>query len=470
MLKTAQRGQGGMFVLQAHTPRYAWSRALPGAIAAAGLLAACTASPIAADKPVVTKPVTIKPGAGQSGSQGGSLVPNGGSNLVPNGGSNLVPNGGASIVGNAGAGFGGKHGGLGAQLRDLAAIAHTRAAAGILASNGAGVVSNNNAGILASNGAGLIANNTAGIIANNASGVVAGNTGNLVPQGGAQAVSNGGATYSLFQAAPAFVLTAQAGEGAAQEAAVPDGTTAIVFDHENGNRRIVVVNAARQPLEQQTLTGIVQNAGGVITSSHTDRELVYGNTQAKRGHLVYDETYDESGALLSLTHAPSELVEPKSGLSIQVDKLAFTFAPQAGAFAIRFTHLKAKETGTITQVTRNVGGKLVGIDLADPLSTLGGTSRFETDDGQLLFERQTDLAADGRLHVVLTMRDGYAFDLTRASRGAPYTGTVSLNGKRLGTATLSARADASVAYAITFDGETAPFVLQIPDAAPAAKP
>ncbi len=384
---------------------------------------------------------------------GGNIVPNGGGNIVPNGGGNIVPNGGGNIIPNGGGSFTGPHATFAVQLRDLAAIGHTRAAAQIISNNGARVVSNNAGAILANNASGLLANNAAGVMSNN----------------GGQAISNGGAAFRLAQLAPpAFSLAPATGETVPQEIALPDGTTAVAFDRADGTQRIVVVNAERRPLEQVLVSQIANHADGSLRSSHTERQLVYGGDQRRRGFLAYDELYNEAGQLLSLTHAPSELEEPNSKLKIVVEKLKFTVEPPAGEFSVRFEHLGAVEQGTFSQVVRNVADRGVGVDLADPLATLGGASRFTTNDGTLLFERRTTIA--GSEHQLrLTLRDGYALELARASRTVPYQGKLTLNGAPIGQATLTTRADASVTYVVTFDDATPPLQIDIPDPAPDGK-
>lgn len=391
---------------------------------------------------------------------GGNLVPNGGGNLVPNGGGNLVPNGGGNLVPNGGGMFGGPHAAFAAQLHDLAAIAHNRAVAQIVSNNGAKVVSNNTGGLLAKGGATLIGNNAGGLVGNN--------TGGLVGNNGGQAISNNGASFRLVQlAAPAFAVAPAAGEEAGPETKLGDGTFALPFFRADGTQRNVIVNAERRPLEEQLVSGVEEWPDGTLKSSHTERSLVYGNDQRKRGFLAYDERYDETGKIVSLTHAPSELVEPSSGLKIAIEALAFTVEPAAGTFEIAFEHLGAVETGTFTQVIRNVGGVLVGIDLADPLATQGGTSRVATTGGELLFERRTTIA--GAEHqLVLTLRDGYALKLARTAITEPYRGTLELAGKAIGKATLTTGADAAVRYEVTFDDATPPLSIQIPDAAAAA--
>ena len=399
---------------------------------------------------------------------GGNIVPTGGGNIVPTGGGNIVPTGGGNVISNGGASFTGPHAGFAMQLQDLAAIGHTRAAAQIIATNGAGIVSNNTSGIIANNAGGLIANNAGSLVSNNAGSLVGNNTAGIVSNGGGNAISNNGASFRLAQlAAPAFSLEPEATEAPPEEVALPDGTTALAFERADGTRRIVIVNADRRPLEQAMESQVTLHADGTLASSHTERRLVYGNDQRRRGFLAYDERYDEAGRLLSLKHAPSELEEPISGLKIAVQALNFTVEPPSGSFEVRFDHLAAVEKGTITQVVRNLGGKSVGLDLADPLGTLGGQSRFETADGKLLFERKTLITgAEHRLQ--LTLRDGYALDVARTARTAPYKGAITLNGAAIGTATLTTRADASVTYEVAFDGDTPPIKVDIPDAGPAA--
>jgi hypothetical protein len=416
-------------------------------------------------------PLVAKGGGNLVPNGGGNLVPNGGGNLVPNGGGNLVPNGGGNVVSNGGSTIvakgggnlvdgGGVHAAFASQLRDLAAIGHNRAAAQILTNNAAGVVSNNAGRIIATNGAGLIANNAGNLVSNNSGGIIANN--------GGQAVSNNGASFRLAQlAAPAFSIEPAEGETASPETPLPDGTIAIAFDKADGSRRLVVMNAAHRPLEQQRITGAVLNAAGVMLSGHTERTLVYGNDQRPRGFLAYDETYDEAGRLLTLTHQPSEILEPNSGLKIVVQALELAVEPPSGRFEVRFEHLGAVEKGTLTNVVRNVGGRGVGVELADPLATMGGESRFESTDGRLLFERRSELL--GQEHrLVLTLRDGYALDVRRADRKAPYEGIVAFKGTPVGKARLTTGADAAVTYEVTFDGATSPFTVRIPDAAPAA--
>lgn len=401
-------------------PDTARARSLMGALAVASLLGACTVTPAAL--PASEPPAVVKRGEGRLISDNGArIVPNGGANIVPNGGANAVSNGGATIV------PAGPHAGLAAQLQDLAAIGHTRAVAGILANNGSQVVSNNTGSLLA----------------------------------------KGGGTLRLAQLAPpAFSLTPSGTELAAEELPNPDGTTTVYFDRPDGTQRFVVLNAERRPLEQGFVTQVVSFPDGTVRSSHTERTLVYGNDQQPRGFLAYDVRYDEAGRLLALTHAPSSIAGAGGALKIVVQELAFTVEPPSGRFEVRFENLKAVEKGSITAVERNVGGQAVGIDLADPLATLGGESRFETADGRRLFDRRTTLAGDEHA-LVLTLRDGYALALKRAARSAPYTGDLLREGVRIGAATLTTRADASVAYAITFEDGTPPLVVTLPEAAAA---
>lgn len=469
---------------QRSKPIVGQGRAFVAALVAAELLAACTLSPGAAPKAVpsvgkggdaglVSKGganLVSKGGANLVSKGGANIVTNGGSNIVPNGGANVVSDGGANVISNGGASFKGPHASFALQLQDLAAIGHNRAAAQIIATNGAGIVSNNAGGLIANNAGSLLANNAAGLLANNAAGLVANNAAGLVANNAAGAVSNNGATYQLAQlAAPAFSIAPAAGEADPFETALPDQTTAVVFDREDGTRRIVVVNKDRRPLEQQIVSQIVDHANGSLASSHTERSLVYGNDQRRRGFLAYDETYDDQGRLLTLKHAPSDVEEPNSKLKIAVKALEFTVEPPSGAFELSFEHLGAVEKGTFTQVVRNVAGKGVGVDLADPLGTVGGQSRLETKEGTLLYERKTTITStEHRLQ--LTLRDGYALDVARTSRTAPYQGAITLNGKAIGQAKLTTRPDASVSYEVAFDGDAPPITVNIPDAAAAAKP
>lgn len=405
-----------------------------------GLLAACAGAP-------GVPPAKAPAAKGGATAVKSGLVGKGGANVVSNGGSNVVSNGGSTIVSNGGAGATAGRAGLAAQLRDLAAIGHTRAVAGILANSGSPLVSSNAASLLANNAAGIVSNNAGGMLGNNAAGAVGAGT---------------GASYRLAElTAPAFSLVPTGTEVAPEELPRPDGTTAVWFDRPDGTQRFVVVNAARRPLEQGLVTPLETAADGTVRASRTERSLVYGDDQRRRGFLAYEERFDEAGRLAGLTHAPSDLEGAGGALKIAVKALAFTVEPPSGAFEVRFEHLGAVEKGTITQVVRNVDGVGVGVDLSDPLATLGGESRFETADGALIFARRTTLgAAEHRL--VLTLRDGFALDLARPSRTAPYTGTLSLDGTRIGTATLAVRPDASVAYAVAFDDGADPLEVALP--------
>lgn len=286
--------------------------------------------------------------------------------------------------------------------------------------------------LLSNNATGFIGNNAAGFVSKNAAGVI----------------SNGGAARHLLA-----LPDAEAGEHAAGTTPRPDGATIHHFVTDETATRDVTVSAAGKPVQEERTTGIRYHANGEYHSGTTVR-TIYAETGATIAVLRFDETYDDTGRFLGVTHAPSTFKDPTSGIDIEIAVLTIDAVAGTGSFTLRYKHLGLTETGTLTALGRQPNGA-VAFALLEPLEMGAGTSTVTDKAAHIVFSRTYAVTHTSQT-VNYDLGEGMSLALARASGKDPFTGTAHDAQGTVGTANLTRAADGTLSILVTPTDGSAP--------------